>query len=82
MAAAPGSSLPHQCGSWADLKAAYRLLSNEDVDPQAIQHPHRRLTFGVCAEHPLVLCVQDDTQLAFSTRINISGLGKLGNGLG
>ena len=30
MAAAPASSLPHQCGSWADLKAAYRLLSNGD----------------------------------------------------
>jgi hypothetical protein len=82
MAAAPQVSLPKQCGSWADLKAAYRLLSNEAVDPQGIQRPHRQLTRQACAEHPVVLCVQDDSELDFSTRTKIKGLGHSGNGLG
>ena len=31
MAESPGQSLPQQCGAWADLKAAYRLLSHPEV---------------------------------------------------
>lgn len=82
MAAAPGVSLPKQCGSWSDLKAAYRLLSNGAVDPLAIQATHRALTRDACAEYPVVLCVQDDTTLEFNHRTNIRGLGKLANGRG
>lgn len=82
MAAAPQASLPKQCGSWGDLKAAYRLLSNEAIDPQAIQEPHRRVTRQRCADHPVVLCVQDDTQLSFNHRSCLKGLSQLGKGRG
>jgi hypothetical protein len=60
----PGQSLPKQCGNWADLKAGYRLLSNEAIEPMAIGEPHRRLTREIGAGHAMVLCVQDDTHLA------------------
>jgi hypothetical protein len=80
MATTPHSSLPQLCGSWADLKAAYRLLSNEAVTPQALQQPHRRLTYQQCEDHPVVLCVQDDTDLNFTRRTKIKGLGKVGGG--
>jgi hypothetical protein len=77
----PQTSLPHQCGSWSDLKAAYRLLSNQAIDPQSIQQPHRKYTREICADHPVILCVQDDTRLAFNSRTKVKGLGKL-NDLG
>lgn len=79
MAANPQTSLPKQCGAWAELKAAYRLLSNPSVDPQAIQGPHRRLTRQVCEGHPVVLCVQDDTDLVFTGRSKPQRLGLVGN---
>jgi hypothetical protein len=59
-----GQSLPKQCGDWAELKAAYRLLSNPHVEPTAISRPHRDLTAITCGEHRLVLAVQDDTHVA------------------
>lgn len=82
MAAAPQTSLPQQCGSWSDLKAAYRLLNNPAVDPDAIQDVHRKLTREACAKHAVVLCVQDDTYLSFNSRTHTKGLGKLATGKG
>lgn len=59
----PNQSLPKQCEQWKDLKAAYRLLSNGRIEPRAIGEPHQRRTRTLCADHPVVLCVQDDTHL-------------------
>lgn len=82
MAAAPQTSLPKQCGSWRDLKAAYRLLNNPAVDPDAIQDVHRKLTRDACTKHAVVLCVQDDAYLSFNSRAHTKGLGKLATGKG
>lgn len=78
----PGMSLPKQLPDWSDLTAAYRLLSNEQVDPQAILGPHKTRTGQVAAEHPVVLCVQDTTSLDFTLRTGIAGLGIIGDGGG
>ena len=59
----PGQSLPKQAPGWADLKAAYRFLSNPRVEPFAIGAPHRALTRRRCRDHPVVLCVQDGSDL-------------------
>jgi hypothetical protein len=80
MAAAPQGSLPKQCGDWADLKAAYRFLSNPEIDPQAIQAPHRKRTREGIAPYPVVLCVQDDSDISFNTHVAAKGLGKLNDG--
>ena len=91
MAANPSGSLPRQHdGSWGDLKAAYRLLSNPHVEPGALQEPHRVATWGRCREAAargsVVLLVQDDTELDFSKRAargSVSGMGRLsGPGMG
>ena len=58
-----GQSLPKQCGDWAELKAAYRLLSNRHVEPTAISRPHRELTYTACTGQTVVLAVQDDTHV-------------------
>jgi hypothetical protein len=55
--------MPKQHGNWADLKAAYRLLDNDRIDPVAIGQPHRQQTRLTTTDHPLVLLVQDDTDL-------------------
>ena len=58
-----GGSLPEQMESWGELKGAYRFLSNPRIEPEQIGAGHRALTFLRCQEHPVVLCVQDDTEL-------------------
>lgn len=82
MALSPQSSLPKQCGSWKDLKAAYRLINNPNVTPDDIQSTHRTATYQACAKHPVILCVQDGSTLSFSGRTKIKGLGKLKRGTG
>jgi hypothetical protein len=78
----PQMSLPKQLGHWSDLTAAYRLLSNEQVDPQGILAPHQALVRQAASEHPVILCVQDTTQLDFTLRTGIEGLGIIGDGNG
>lgn len=82
MAQQPDASLPKQTGGGKDLKAGYRLLSNPEVDPQAIQGPHRLRTAEACAGYPVVLSVQDTTELDFSHRKRMTGLGRIGDGGG
>lgn len=75
-------SLPKQTKTWAATKAGYRLLSNPKVCPHAIQGPHRLHTRESCGEHPLVLCVQDTSEIDFTSRKDVKGLGKIGTGHG
>ena len=82
LTANPQHSLPKGCDDWADLKAAYRFLSNPRVRPDAIQTPHRRQTRMRCAAHPVVLIAQDLTELDFTRRRKMRGLGSIGNGGG
>lgn len=63
MAQAPGQSLPKAAGCWSDLKAAYRLLGNARVEPTAIGVAHRGQVWHESMKHPVVLCVQDDTDM-------------------
>ena len=78
----PSMSLPQQLPAWSDLVGAYRLLSNEQVDPQGILQPHLAWTFQQARSMPVVLCVHDDTQLDFGGRRGIRGLGIIGDGRG
>jgi Transposase DNA-binding len=59
MARTPEQSLPKQAGGWPDLKAAYRLLSSDRVEPTAIGAAHRGQVWRESMKHPVVLCVQD-----------------------
>jgi hypothetical protein len=63
MAESAGESLPKQMGAWSDLKGAYRLLNNDRVKPEQIGQGHRQLTMEALAARPVVLCVQDDTEI-------------------
>lgn len=66
LAADPQASVNGACAGWADTLAAYRLFQNKAVTPERILEPHRRQTLRRIAEHPVVLVVQDTTELDFS----------------
>ncbi len=78
----PGMSLPHQMTDWAALAGAYRFLSHERIDSAWLLAPHVQRTRKELAAQPVVLCVHDDTQLDFTLRTGIAGLGMTGDGQG
>jgi hypothetical protein len=82
MAADPGAGLPGQTQSWGDLKAAYRLLHEDDVTHYALSLPHWQHT-RQRAEHidGPVLFIQDGSQLDFTLR-QAQGLGRIGDDKG
>jgi len=82
MANAPDQSPPKQCGSWGDLKAAYRLLSHPQIRPEQLTAVHRQHVRERAHQEPVVLCVQDTTDLDYTHRTGVRGLGKIGDGRG
>jgi hypothetical protein len=82
LAARPGGSLPVACRDLAALKATYRLLDNEAVSREALLSGHVAATWARVAAEPVVLAVQDTTDLDFSSHRATGGLGRIGNGYG
>jgi len=76
LAERPTASIPGACNGWAETQAAYRFLSGEEYDWMDILGPHRQCTRARMAEHPVVLCLQDTTELDFNGQA-IAGLGPL-----
>jgi hypothetical protein len=81
MAENASMSLPKQLG-WSDLIAAYRFFSNEAIAPQNILAPHVALVREQALGQAVVLCLEDDTELDFTQRSGLSGLGQIGDGGG
>ena len=76
LSAKPTASIPMACRGWGETVAAYRFLGNEEVDWQAILAPHWARTRERMRAHPVVLCLQDTTELDFNGQ-GIAGLGRL-----
>jgi hypothetical protein len=83
LAAQPAASLPTQTGSWGKLKAAYRLLNEEDVTHPALIAPHCRAThLQAAATQGVVLFIQDTSDGDYTHHPQTSGLGSIGDGRG
>jgi hypothetical protein len=66
-----------------ELEAVYRLLGNEQVEPDAILAPHIAATFRRAREVPLCLIIHDTTEFKFNGSSEREGLGMLtGSGQG
>ena len=78
----PDRSLPQQTQDWAELQGAYRFLNNPQVAPEQIQHIHRQRVRRQCRIRPLILAVQDTSELDFTHHPSVTGLGPIGNGGG
>jgi hypothetical protein len=73
----PQVSIPAACSGWAETKAAYRFFDNEDVTPQAILEPHFSATRQRIASADVVLCIEDTSEIDYTTKSDIEGLGPL-----
>ena len=73
----PTASIPQSCGSWDATKAAYRFFDNDKVTEEKIQEPHYRATKARMQSCPVILAVQDTTQLNFTQHPATEGLGCL-----
>ncbi|MBP9228640.1 MAG: transposase, partial [Azonexus sp.] len=76
MAANPLASIPQACGGWAETQAAYRFFAQDDIEWEAILASHWRSAETRMQAHPVVLCLQDTTELDFNGQ-RIAGLGPL-----
>lgn len=74
----PQLSIPAACRGWAETMAAYRFLDNEETSCDRILEGHYEATLERMARFPVVLLVQDTTDLAY-TRQRAAGLGTIKN---
>lgn len=76
LAAKPTASIPNACSNWTETIAAYRFLGNDALSWQDVMQPHWQATVQRIAQHPLVLCLQDTTELDYNGQ-QMQGLGPL-----
>jgi hypothetical protein len=75
-AAKPTASIPEACDNWSETCAAYRFLGNDEVSWEGILVPHWERTQERMRAYPVVLCIQDTTELDFNGQ-EADGLGPL-----
>ena len=66
LATNPEASVNAACQGWNETLAAYRFCDNEAVSPEQILQPHFTATQRRMCEQPVVLLVQDTTELDFT----------------
>ena len=76
----PNVSLPKQMGEAKEVKASYRFLQSGQVSYEALMRPHVQQTRAQCERQPVMLLVQDTTELDYQAHRQTSGLGPIGNG--
>jgi hypothetical protein len=73
----PSQSIPGSCHSWAETVGAYRLFGHQEVTAERLLAPHAKATQARMREHPVVLVVQDSTELDYTGKPSMEGLGPL-----
>src|SRR5207248_9848392 len=68
LAETPLGSLPAQMHTWKETKALYRLLDEPDVTFAALMEPHFHQTREHALSSPVVLLVQETTDIDLSHR--------------
>ena len=77
LSAQPTGSIPVASGGYAETKAAYRLLDNPALEWREILEAHTQRTAERMQGHEVALCIQDTTELDFTSQPGIAGLGRL-----
>ncbi|NMQ19398.1 IS4 family transposase, partial [Candidatus Competibacter phosphatis] len=65
LGAQPNASIPVACNGWAETQAAYRLLAHEAVTWERVLTPHWDCSVERMHGQPVVLCIQDSTELNY-----------------
>jgi len=68
LASTPRESIPTAMEGWNETQAAYRLFNSEHVTLEKILDAHAEQTQRRIAKHPLVLVLQDTTELDLTTK--------------
>jgi hypothetical protein len=80
MARRPGDGLGKQMTGWNEQRGAYRLLDNAGVSHAALSAGHWQQTRAKAGQSgPVVLMVQDITELDYSGHRATAGLGPIGD---
>ncbi len=79
MAENTSASFPAQMQTWKEVIALYRLLGEDDVTFEALMQPHWQQTREQIETRPVVLLVQDTTEVDLSHHPKTKGLGQVGN---
>lgn len=74
----PSQNTPMQTETWSDCKAAYRLMSREEVTFEAVTAPHYEQTRNHSPE--VCLLLNDLTEIDFGYESKVKGLSPVGNG--
>lgn len=73
----PSKSIAGACRGWAETQAAYRMLSNNKVNPSVILAPHREALLNRAKNHSCIAVLQDTTELDFSSKKDLKSAGPL-----
>jgi hypothetical protein len=77
----PTASIPAACGGHAEMTAAYRLFDNPKATFERILAPHTQVTRQRMAAQPIVLLVQDTTEIDVTRPAQqVQGAGPLDEG--
>jgi hypothetical protein len=71
-------SIPAACRTLADVKATYRFFDNPKVSFAAILAPHQRHTLQRMREHPVVLLLNDISEINLTDKKVTEQLGYIG----
>ena len=69
------ASIPMATRTWADARAAYRLMSNAAISHDAVLAPHSAATAQRCGGRRRLAVVQDTTHCSFDGRVGREDLG-------
>lgn len=77
LASKPDKSIPGACKGWGETQAAYRFFNNEKVSAEKILKPHKEATLERIQQESVVLIIQDTSEIDFTHRDKIEGMGPL-----
>jgi Transposase DNA-binding/Transposase DDE domain len=78
VATRPAGTVTRACPSSASREAAFRLLENTAVRPEAVRAPSLQATAKRCVEHPTVVVAVDATALTLTDEQRNKGIGAIG----
>jgi len=81
LARTPSGTLPGAMPTYADLKAAYRLLGHRSATHEALLSPHKRVVQEACGHPGEYLLIEDTSSFDFSFH-DVEDLGPIGDGGG
>lgn len=73
----PEASVPQASETWSQTKATYNFWDSPYMTPSMIRQGHRDATVERIAKHPVVLAIQDTTELNYTSHKALSGTGYL-----